>query len=262
MNFGAWHQLGDRSQRFVLELLSEGAGVGVIISPRDLASERATEYAAQYRELGAEVLIDPQFYYPEFTNTRIASYSLAEHRRDASTLTQITDAELALLASNLIQFNSSVEASAVIAPAVVSEAGRQDLVELNQRLHSAGLLAARELKIPVYGSVMLSRSITRNSTQLMNALSHATSVRADGWYFGCQFDNERIVSSRDDIFSVGRGPACAFHIRQAGFACLCWSPGTSFTWDGSCRSWYWSFPELMALWQAKVAAIRGRWGRR
>ena len=49
MKRGAWHQCGDRSQKLVVEQLTAGHGVGVILSPRDL-SDMAVKYAAQYIE--------------------------------------------------------------------------------------------------------------------------------------------------------------------------------------------------------------------
>lgn len=62
MKRGVWHQFGDRSQKLALEQLEQGVGVGVVISPRDLAQNKAIEYAPQYRAAGGDVLYDPQFY--------------------------------------------------------------------------------------------------------------------------------------------------------------------------------------------------------
>ena len=59
MRRGAWHQCGDRSQKLVEEQLQQNAGVGVIISPRDLSRKNAITYAARYQALGAELLARP-----------------------------------------------------------------------------------------------------------------------------------------------------------------------------------------------------------
>lgn len=203
MNKGPWHQCGDRSQRLVREQLEHGAGVGVIISPRDLTIDRAVEYSAEYRQLGAEVLFDPQYHYPSFRNSRLDSYSVSAHRESLSSLAQITDGELAGLASGLAEDNKRIGSDGIIAPAVVYEAARPDILDLNERLFFAGRAAADDLDLPLYASIMLGRSATANRGPLNDVLSRATALPADGWYFGFQFDGERIPSSTDDVVRCG-----------------------------------------------------------
>src|SRR5437016_2772442 len=94
MRRGVWHQCGDRSQNLVEEQLQKGAGVGVIISPRDLSRDRAIEYASRYRALGAELLLDHQYYIPEFTNGRFETYPISRFRKGVSSLNKISDQDL------------------------------------------------------------------------------------------------------------------------------------------------------------------------
>ena len=68
MRRGAWHQCCDKSQRLVYEQLQNEIGAGVIISPRDLSMPSAVQYAQMYHDAGAHVLIDQQFYTPDFSN--------------------------------------------------------------------------------------------------------------------------------------------------------------------------------------------------
>jgi hypothetical protein len=58
MRRGVWHQCGDRSQKLAAEQLQRGVGVGVVISPRDLAYNGAMDYAKQYHDLGTAVLTE------------------------------------------------------------------------------------------------------------------------------------------------------------------------------------------------------------
>jgi cytosine/adenosine deaminase-related metal-dependent hydrolase len=94
MRRGAWHQFGDRSQRLAEEQLRKGAGIGVIISERDLSRRNAAEYAQVYHQLGAHVLIDQQFYNPQFTNPHLQTYPINKYRAAISQLKQLTDQEL------------------------------------------------------------------------------------------------------------------------------------------------------------------------
>src|SRR5947209_12777796 len=121
MRRGPWHQFGDRSQRLVLEQLERGVGVGVVISPRDLTLPNAVEYSSVYHALGAHVLLDQQFYNPNFSNDKITSYFLNEFRTSVSELHQISDADMSGLARRLEVIHRELRADGVIAPAVVYE---------------------------------------------------------------------------------------------------------------------------------------------
>src|SRR5687767_7833642 len=101
MRRGAWHQFGDRSQRLAEEQLQHAAGVGVIISERDLSRRSAAEYAQSYHRLGAHVLIDQQFYNPQFTNPKLQTYPINKYRAAISQMKQLSDKELTEIASEL-----------------------------------------------------------------------------------------------------------------------------------------------------------------
>ncbi len=199
MRRGAWHQCGDRSQILVEEQLSNGPGEGAILSPRDLTRAGALDYAQRYRNLGAHVLMDYQFYVPDFVNPKLNSYPISAFRAGISALSQFSDVQMTDFRNQLRIDNAELETAAVIAPAVVYEAGRHDIVQLNSRLFSAARSVAGELHVPVYATVALGRSVTASEHTISAALAQATALNADGWYFAFEFENERIPSSRDAI---------------------------------------------------------------
>lgn len=199
MRRGAWHQCGDRSQKLVREQLQQGAGVGVIISPRDLSRTNSITFAQEYRDLGAEVLLDHQYYIPEFTNRRLDSYPISCFRQGVSSLNKISDQDLTKFKNELRVDNEALKTDAVIAPAVVYEAGRADIEQLNVSLFAAAKGVAEDLKIPIYATVVLGRSVTASDKTLQTALSQATALNCDGWYFGFEFEDERIPSVRETV---------------------------------------------------------------
>ncbi len=199
MRRGAWHQCGDRSQRLVKEQLEEGSGVGVILSPRDLTRTRAIGYAESYRGIGAEVLIDHQFYVPGFLNPKLNSYPISAFRAAVSSLSPFSEAQMTEFRNQLRVDHAELHCSAVISPAVVYEAGRHDIVRLNGRLFDAARAVAADLNIPVYATVVLGRSVTASEQTIAAALAHATALNSDGWYFAFEFEDERIPSSRDAV---------------------------------------------------------------
>jgi len=199
MRRGAWHQCGDRSQILVEEQLQQGSGVGVILSPRDLSRARALSYAESYRSLGAEVLMDYQFYVPGFVNPKLTSYPISAFRATVSSLGQLSDTQMTEIQNHLRVDNAELHSNAVISPAVVYEAGRQDIVQLNARLFSAARAVGAELHIPVYATVVLGQSVTASDQTVAATLAHATALNSDGWYFTFEFEDERIPSSRDAV---------------------------------------------------------------
>lgn len=211
MRRGPWHQFGDRSQRMVFEQLQQGVGVGVIISPRDLARHKAVEYAQLYHQEEAHVLIDQQFYFPNFSNPKLLSYSLSNYRNSVSQLHQITEPDLDKLSASIHSINKDIKADGLIAPAIVYEAGRPDIININSRLFSAAKKVGDNLGIPTYATIVIGRSATQATHTIDAILSHATSLDSDGWYYGFEFETERIPSARDSVLrccSVGLTLAC------------------------------------------------------
>jgi len=200
MKTGAWHQCGDRSQKMVVEELQTGKGVGVVLSPRDLDYKGATKYASEYRSLGADVAIDPQFHTPSFSNPHLSSYPTHAFRMSIANLVGIGEQQLSAFAKKLEEENSKLGATVLIAPAVLYEAGRADVDDLNRRLFRVSKAVGDSLGVPTLATVFLARSVTQSDAATNAALSSATSGNCDGWYFGFEFpDAERLPSNKDSV---------------------------------------------------------------
>ena len=196
---GAWHQCGDKSQKLVVEQFEHKVGVGVIISPRDVARRKAIEYARAYHALGAHVLIDQQFYEPKFSNSNLASYPISPYRAKVSQPDQLADSDLAGLADALHIVNREISADGLIAPAVVYQAERPDIVQLNARLLAVAKRVGDELGIPTYATTIFGRSCTSSDSTMSAILSRVTALNCDGWYYGFEFGQERIPTSREGV---------------------------------------------------------------
>ena len=203
MKRGAWHQFGDKSQKIALEQIQNGVGQGVIISVRDLKWNNALAYAQRYKALGVDVLIDQQFYKPDFINRNLQSYPIFQYRRAISQLAQISDIDSVNIANELRTYHTQIQADGLIAPAVTYEAGRSDITELNRRLFTISKEVGDEIGIPTYATVMLGRSVTSSNITVSRILSEVTSLDCDGWYFGFEFNDERIPSSSELILRCG-----------------------------------------------------------
>ena len=194
MRRGIWHQFGAQSQTLARDLLNEGVGVGVVVSPRDLRLDTAAERANEFRALGADVVLDPQFHIPKYTNEPLATYGLEQFRQSIGTLGQLPSPEYGRLTERLEEINRRLGVSAVIAPAVVYEAGRRDVQRLNFRLFEAARRAARRLELPVYSTIVLGDSVLASEETLARALGAATSHDCEGFYVAGEFREDRVPS--------------------------------------------------------------------
>lgn len=194
MREGPWHQLGSQSQTLALDLLQRGKGSGVIFSPRYLTFEQAASRAEEYHDLEACVLFDPQFYGSGWSNRSLDSYPTGGLRVSICKSSSIDDDKADRLTAQLVEVCGELECDAIIAPAVIYAAGRRDIVELNKRLFRAAREAGNHLGVATYATVMLGRSVTQSDATLYPILSDATSINADGWYFGFEFPEERVPS--------------------------------------------------------------------
>lgn len=205
MRSGVWHQCGDRSQKLALEEAAEGVGVGVIISPRDLTTESARTYAEQYRVADLDVALDPQFHVVGSTVGKLSSWSFNDLRDSVTSLAKFEAKDVDALARILERENRAVRASMIIAPALVYEAGRSDLVDANRRLFEAAKRAGDAIGIPTIGTAIIGRSSADTDRSFSEALSAATAVPADGWYYAVEFGTERIPSSEGDVYRAAAG---------------------------------------------------------
>ncbi|WIW50348.1 hypothetical protein ML401_34890 (plasmid) [Bradyrhizobium sp. 62B] len=163
-----WHQLGFNTQLVVKEFLQ--AGVGVIVSPKDLAHDKALEHASQYKSDGPDVLLNPQFYVPEYSAGKVGTYPTAAFRQPITTLGAVTERDLHGLARALEDENRKFGTSAVVAPALPYEAARPDIEALNSKLFRAAKKAGDAIGVPTYGTVAISQTL---STMDLRARSRA-----------------------------------------------------------------------------------------
>jgi hypothetical protein len=187
MKKGAWHQCGDKSQKLAVEMLKHGSGVGVVLSPKDLARHNAIGYAEQYRDLGASVLLDQQFYVPDFKNDLLETYDTHAFRNSITQLGKISTIQLDKLAMALEKDAKDLKVDALIAPAVVYEAQRSDIAQLNAVLFRQSKKVGDSLGLPTYATVIIGQSGITSQGVADNLLSAATSLDAAGYYYGIEF---------------------------------------------------------------------------
>lgn len=200
MKRGAWHQLGDKSQKLALEQLKEGSGVGVIISPRDLRMGLAFDYCKIYRSVGADVLIDPQFYIPDSRCGQLPSYEgIAQFRNVVSNLNRLTNDQSSGLAREIECLHRTASATGIVAPAIVYESGRDDIIDSNNHLFLAAKRAGDSIGIPTYRTVVLGKSVVESDKLVDSVLSAVTGQDCDGWYFGFEFACDRIPNNFEKI---------------------------------------------------------------
>jgi hypothetical protein len=199
MTPGAWHQFGDRSQKLALEQLQDGTGVGIVVSPRDISRSGLAEYLPEYKECGAQILIDLQFYVPGSRVGKLSTYEFNRFRRNVSGLANLSSRDFEQFEIALNHFVEEIEPNGIIAPGIVYEAGREDILDVNHRLLEVAISVGHATDLPVYSCVVLGASTLTSDEVLWATLSSATSLQADGWYFAQEMGNDRIPSNLDIV---------------------------------------------------------------
>lgn len=199
MESGVWHQLGANSQKITIEQLKNNNGVGVIISPKDLNKKKAIEYTDEYQSLNASILLDLQFYEPEYQHKNLTTYGLDSYRLPLSDLKKMPSINMASLSKDITELNKEVGSSAIIAPAMVYEPGNSELYNINEQLFSAAKLAGENLGLPVYATIVLGNGFAKSTELLEEALGQATNLKADGWYFACEVNSGAIPSDMEEV---------------------------------------------------------------
>lgn len=234
MRRGAWHQCGYNSQKLVGELMQAGLGVGAIISPKDLALDKAKEYSTQYRALGRGVLLDPQFYEPGFAAGKLGTYPTSGFRQSIGALGALPLNAMSSLARALEAENVELGCDAVIAPAIPYEAARPDIVALNARLFDAAKSAGDAIGIPTYATVVIGHSAT-TADVAQGILSSVTALNADGWYYGFEFDAQERLPT--DVEAVYRYCAAGLTLACTGKSVLhaCAGPLANISYGAGAR---------------------------
>lgn len=214
MRRGAWFQMGDKSQTQVAEHLENATGVGAILSPRDLKFRLATTRSEEYHQYEIELLLDPQFHLPKFTNANFSSYPINEFRQSVSILNQINDRQLDQFAVALEKVNGDLATNAILAPAVIYEAARTDILSLNQRLFQMAKRVGDATGKPTYATVFLGNSVTSSQTTTESILDDITGFsNCDGWYYAFEFPGERLPSNQDYVY---RAMECGLALAATG----------------------------------------------
>lgn len=233
MRRGAWHQMAHNAQLLIAEQLENGVGSGVIISPRYLKFDLAKKHAQKYRELQAEVLLDPEWYVPNSSIGQLATYPCFENRQSVNSLQKLSQHHLDRISNNLQTELEECFATSVVAPAVPYEAARPEIDIINRQLFFAAKRVGDSLGLPTLATVVLGRSIT-DPDLVSSALSSPTSLPADGWYFQFEFENSRIPSDSDELlryFSAGLTLACtdkpALHVSAGPMCMLAFASGAT-----------------------------------
>lgn len=200
MRKGLWHQCGHQSQNIVSDQLAHKNGVGAIISVVNVSRRRAGEIASAYRNAGADILIDLQVYNPGFGNAKLDEYGLAAARQSTGALSALSPRDRKTLSREIRALNSEVGASAVLAPATIYQPERLDIVDINEQLFEAGKSAADALGLPVYATVVLGEGFLKAPDLAESALSRATALAADGWYFAIENNTDPLPRDEDFVW--------------------------------------------------------------
>jgi len=145
---------GDRLMELILQfgygmmahsrtLLDDWGGGSVILSPRDLSPDQLTRLSSDVQRLGADSLVDPQFYLPHADHERLCShpYWPGEFEPDH----RLVPEEWARLLASLADLNESLGSSRYVLPGIMAD--RPDHMDVWIEQHDTMLTEAQRLGV-------------------------------------------------------------------------------------------------------------------
>ncbi len=196
---GAWHQLGAGTHEIAYELLQDNIGEGAIFSHKDLEFRLARGSAHGINTLGKGVLWDPQFFDPEHKPKHSLTYPTQEFRCTEEELIGLSETGKSTLSSALEQVNRDLHCRAVLAPALLYQAGSTKIQAVNRMLFACAKRAGDAIGVPTLASIPFGHSTCVDDSGITAVLNAATSLPADGWYVVFEFSGENYPRKKAEV---------------------------------------------------------------
>ncbi len=204
MRQGVWHQVGHNLHLRTLAVVKAGIGEGSILSSGDATYDSHKKTAKLLRSAGSQVLIDTQFHTPSLTNPRIETYPYNKYRLALTGQLRAGQPQLDSLAETLEEVNRELRTVAILAPSLIYEPSRPDIVDLNSELFSTAKLVGDSLGTPTIATVGIDSAVAASSIELDNILGHCTSLGADGFYLCYEFPSKLFRATVSDILTFSK----------------------------------------------------------
>jgi hypothetical protein len=161
------------------ELVRAWHGGTVILSPRDLDEIQLQRLSDDINRIpGGRVILDPQLYLPRADHERLRSHSYWPD--SYATGAFWSGSGLDNLLQELIQLNSRLNASALIAPGLLATAVSNDWLTIQGTILES--IAGRHIGLPVLATIALSSEALRSEDQIAELLETAAHWEAEGFY--------------------------------------------------------------------------------
>ncbi len=167
-------------------LVTAWGGGTVILSPRDLKDEQLKRLGQELRDLGGDVLRDPQFYLPHADHERLTTH--AYWPQGYQTGTFWTGAELGQLLRTLLDLNRAVGAREVILPGEYATRVDDDWLAHHAQLVEEAKATIGD-RLPLRATIALSGEATRTEADIDAVLEAVATWNVKGVYLVCEHPN-------------------------------------------------------------------------
>lgn len=194
--------------RSLIEDWGEGA---VILSPRDLNPEQLKRLAEEIRDVGGNVLVDPQFYNPVSDHDRLTSHDYWP--KDYKTAEFWTGDDLQKLIGSLIRLNTELGCKDFILPGLYAAKIDDDWLEIQNAVFEE--MSRQDISgFTAYATVALSSDAVRDNDQVHKLLDAATQWDVPGIYLICEHHKgEYLVNDATWVANV-LDLAAGFHLKK------------------------------------------------
>jgi len=164
-------------------LIKSWGGGTTILSPRDLTSKQLQKLAKELRQLGGNVVVDPQFYLPHADHGRLNSHDYWPPEYKTSGFW--TGKEIRSFVSKLLVLNRDLNCNEFFLPGLLATTVDDDWLE-RQGLFISEANALDTTGLPLIATVALGEDATRDNEQIHRILEAAERWDVDGIYLVCE----------------------------------------------------------------------------
>ena len=178
-------QYGHGMKKLSIDLIEKWGTGTVILSPRDLTTDKISTYSEAFINVNGKTLLDPQLYYPRANHERLISHDYWPDNYSTGFLTD--GASLNNLLTKIKDLNQSAITSDYILPSLFCSRVDEDWIYIQELIIDKSVTIMSDKKR--FATLCLSYEVLRFEDQIEEIVARSESWDIDGYYIIAEHPN-------------------------------------------------------------------------
>src|ERR1039458_6661822 len=173
-------QFGFNMRPTTMELLQNGCGAGVVLSPRDQNDKQLIKTAAEINDFGADLLFDPQCFAHDSDHTKLTAHGYFSEFKSTTTSNIISSAGAAKILKKLFALNVALETKRIILPGTLADPVSDPWFAFQEKIVQEALKIFTGYEL--FATVALSNTVMLDEAQIEAVVERAAKWQVNGFY--------------------------------------------------------------------------------